>query len=72
MAVDKLQNYNSQTGELVQSISLVDLLENPDPDFDVVVERRSRDMRGWIKRAADAIRPARSTPKAGSPGDNAP
>ena len=63
MVSDDPQNDNNQQHELVESIPLAPLLENPDPDFDVVVERRSRDLPGWVKRAADAIRPAPSKPE---------
>lgn len=58
MRSDEPQNGNSQQDESVESISLVALLENPDPDFDVVVDRRSADIRGRIKRAFDELRPA--------------
>ena len=52
------QNNISQQDESEESISLVALLENPDPDFDVVVEKRGADVRGRIRRAIDELRPA--------------
>lgn len=70
MVGDEPQNDNSQPVESVESIPLATLLENPDPDFDVVVERRSRDMPGRIERAINGNRPASSTPKAGNPSEN--
>jgi hypothetical protein len=55
---DELQNNNSQQGETVESITLASLLENPDPDFDVVVAQRSREALNRIERATDENRPA--------------
>ena len=58
MVNDKPQNDNSRQVEWVELIPLAPLLENPDPDFDVVAERRSKDMPGWIEQATDGNRPA--------------
>ncbi len=58
MVNDEPQNDNSQQGESVESIPLVALLENPDPDFNVVVERRSQDVPGRIELGTDENRPA--------------
>lgn len=57
MLSDEPQNNNSQQGESVEFIPLAPLLENPDPDFDVVVNRRVKDKPGWLERAKEAIRP---------------
>ena len=58
MVSDEPQNNNSHQGESVESITLASLLENPDPDFDVVVKRRVKDKPGWLERAKEAIRPS--------------
>ncbi len=58
MVDDEPQNNNSQQDETVESITLASLLENPDPDFDVVVTLRSRNAPGRLERAKEAIRPA--------------
>ncbi len=71
MVNDDPKNDNSQQADTVELIPLAPLVENPDPDFDVVVERRGRNFRSWFKRVADGVRPAPSTPNAGNPGDNA-
>ena len=52
------RNNNSQQAESVELIPLAPLLENADPDFDVVVERRNASIRGRIKRAIDELRPS--------------
>ena len=58
MVNDKPQNDNSQQGESVESIPLADLLENPDPDFNVVVTQRSQDIPSRIELGTDENRPA--------------
>ncbi len=58
MVNDEPQDDNSQQGESVESITLASLLENPDPDFDVVVTQRSRDVPGRIELATNENRPA--------------
>lgn len=63
MVNDEPQNDNSQQGESVESIPLVALLENPDPDFNVVVEKPSKDMPGRIEPATDENRPAPPNPE---------
>ena len=63
MVYDEPQNDNSQQGETVESIPLVALLENPDPDFDVVVTKRSKDIPGRIEPATDENRPAPPNPE---------
>ncbi len=50
---DEPQNDNSQQGETVESITLASLLENPDPDFDVVVTQRSSVLPRRIELATD-------------------
>ena len=63
MVNDEPQDDSSQQGEFVESITLASLLENPDPDFDVVVERRSRDMPERIERGIDRSRPVPPKPE---------
>ena len=63
MVNDEPQNDNSQQGESVESITLASLLENPDPDFDVVVTQRSRNTPGRIELATDGDRPAPPKPE---------
>ena len=63
MVNDETQNDNGQQSELVESIPLATLLENPDPDFDVIVEKRSKDHGSQIERARDENRPAPPSPK---------
>ena len=63
MVYDEPQNDNSQQDETVESIPLVALLENPDPDFNVVVEKRSQHIPGRIERATDENRPAPPNPE---------
>lgn len=58
MVNDEPQNDNSQQGETVESITLASLLENPDPDFDVVVAQRSQEVPNRIERATDENLPA--------------
>ena len=57
MLSDEAQNNNSQQGESVEFIPLAPLLENPDPDFDVVVKRPVKDRPGWLERVIEVIRP---------------
>ena len=63
MVYDEPQNDNSQQDETVESIPLVALLENPDPDFNVVVEKRSQHIPGRIEPATDENRPAPPNPE---------
>ena len=63
MVNDEPKNNNIQQGETVESITLAALLENPDPDFDVVVARRSKDMPGRLERATDDNRAAPPNPE---------
>ena len=63
MVNNEPQNDSSQQGESVESLSLAPLLEDPDPDFDVVVARRSRDMFGRIERAINGDGPAPPKPE---------
>ena len=65
MVNDETQNDNGQQSELVESIPLATLLENPDPDFDVIVEKRSKDYGSQIERAIDENRPAPPKPENG-------
>lgn len=58
MINDEPQNNSSQQAESVELIPLAPLLENPDPDFDVVVEKRSRHILGRREPAAVESRPA--------------
>ena len=48
---DEPQNDNNEQAETVELIPLAPLLEDPDPDFDVVIERRGRDFLSRFKRA---------------------
>lgn len=57
MHSDKRQNDNNQQGETVESITLASLLENPDPDFDVVVTQRSSVLPRRLERATEANPP---------------
>ena len=52
MRNDKPQNDNSPQVYSVELIPLAPLLENPDPDFDVVVPRGSKDAPRRIELAA--------------------
>lgn len=65
MFIDDPQDNSSQQAESVELIPLAPLLENPDPDFDVVVEKRSRDFPGRIERSTDVNRPAAPKPENG-------
>ncbi len=58
MRSDEPQNNNSQQGESVEFVPLAPLLENPDPDFDVVVAQRNREAPGRIEPAKEENRPA--------------
>jgi len=60
---DEPKNNNSQQGETVESITLAALLENPDPDFDVVVARRGNGHAGRLERATDDKRAAPPNPE---------
>ena len=63
MVNDEPQNDNSRQDESVESIPLATLLENPDPDFDVVVTKRSQHIPGRKERATDENRPAPPNPE---------
>ena len=63
MVNDEPQNDSSQQVESVESLSLAALLENPDPDFDVVVTQRSQHVPSRIERATDENRPAPPYPE---------
>ncbi|MDE2748569.1 MAG: hypothetical protein OXI34_06370 [Chloroflexota bacterium] len=63
MVNDEPQKDTSQQGEFVESITLASLLENPDPDFNVVVEKRSRDVLGRIEQATEGNRPLPPKPQ---------
>ena len=63
MLNDEPQNDNSQQSESVELIPLAPLLENPDPDFDVVVERRSKDRLDRIELATEENRRAPHNPE---------
>ncbi|MDE2777649.1 MAG: hypothetical protein OXI77_17110 [Chloroflexota bacterium] len=67
MVIDEPQNDSSQQGEFVESITLASLLENPDPDFDVVVAKFSKEMPGGIERAPGETRPAPPKTENGQP-----
>ena len=57
MLGDDPQNDNNHQGETVESIPLAALLENPDPDFDVVVVQRSKDLSSRREFAAEDYPP---------------
>ncbi len=57
MANEERQNDNSQQSESVEFIPLATLLENPDPDFDVVIPRRNA---SFARRAVQALSEIRS------------
>ena len=57
MVNDEPSNNNSEQAESIELIPLAPLLENPDPDFDVVVTKGSHDISGRIELATDDARP---------------
>ena len=64
MVDDEPQNDSGQQSEWVESIPLATLLENPDPDFDVVVEKRSNDIPGRTEYGTDGTPRRPPAPKA--------
>lgn len=63
MVNDEPQNNNKQQTESVEFIPLAPLLENPDPDFDVVVVKRSKDLPGRIEYSTGESSPAPPKPE---------
>ena len=57
------QNDNNQQSEAVESILLASLLENPDPDFDVVVAQRSKNVPRRVELAEQDAPPAPPKPE---------
>lgn len=63
MVSDEPQHDNNQHSELVELIPLKPLLENPDPDFDVVITERSQFLPSLFKRRTVKNRPAAPKPE---------
>ena len=63
MVNDEPQHDNNQEGELVELIPLKPLIEDPDPDFDVVITERSQFFPSLFKRRRDKSRPAAPKPE---------